>query len=532
MPIQFIPFTSFMPAGSAFGSGLAKAQNVIPAFGTYYSFPGPFGDTIVADGPVTGMYAHIYPSGAGTGSYTGDALTTFMGVKSKIYTGAWTDISRGGGYAVAAGAEPAGWRFASDGNDVWAANGYDILQRRTNNAGNFADGPTSTFTPKARFIAKVRQFMVVADLSGNGAGYGADEIAWSDIDDSTWWDDTTGTRKDSLAGRQPVRSRPGQITGFVGGEYGTIFKRNSIHALQLTGADDVWRLDEIDRAVGCTHPGSVIAGRAGNFFYGGDGFYLQAGLSPAQKISPPSIDEMMVASYFHATRALVWNGGAQTMAQEDLAMVGFESRRLGVVGWLYSTMENNGETKKRGLLYNPQTQEWAEIVLASGIAWLIGLSHTMDDSLSQDLLRVRAIEYGGGISTQRSFVDYPLAASLCTKRMPLAFDQMDRPRDVTVKGVLPVYTYPETLGSASVLTPYRQDVSVTVRGSNDQTFALQVDSDGTTVSPRSDIYSGLTENDDWGWLPHNVAGRFFDFQIDIPSSAFWTTLDGIYVLYE
>lgn len=543
--ITFIPFSDFAPGPSSFGEGLATAENVVPAFGSLYSFRGLApGSTTVADGPMTGCYPHIFPAQTQTIFYVGDAITVFAGSKTALYvatTTGFTNVSRGGGYAAAF--QPAGWRYESYGNDVWAANGLDIFQRRTNNGGNFADGPTSTFVPRPRFCAAVREFMVVADLSANGVGFSADQFTWSDANDAAWYDDRTGARPASLAGGsvgKTLRSRPGQITGLTGGEYGMLYKRNSSHALQFTGGGDLWRLDEVDRAVGCVLPGSLIAGRNANYFYGGDGFYRQAGLSPAEHISPPGIDAILVDAYYNGDRAVISTGGTTAVA-EDLMMVGFESRRSGVVGWLYADFDDGYEFKRRLILHHPASGLWSEGLLRqqSGnlftVSTLCGLPQTFDVGISPDILRLAAFTYSADpLSALRKFSGENYPATLITRRRVLAFDANQRPSSVIIKGVLPMISAGRTRGLSTVVAKESTPVSVRVTASNSPWFESQADANGDVVSPRGELYANPADADGMGagWLPSNAVGPFFDITATIASGVEWTTFDGVWLWWE
>lgn len=540
MPVTFIPLDQFMPAGSAFGEGLAEAKNVIPAFGSMYPLRAPTaGQTVTGtEGPITGAYAHLFPSGGGSTSYLGDAITLFSGTRRRLYNAATgADLSRGGLYAVVATDEPAGWRFASFGNDIWACNGFDIFQRRTNNAGAFANGPASTFVPRPRYCVVVRDFMVVADLSANGGGFTADQFTWSDANDATWYDDRTGTRATSLSGGpngKRIRSRPGQITGLVGGEYGLLFKRNSIHGLQLVGGADVWRLDEVDRSVGCVLPGSLIVGRQFNYFFGGSGFYRQSGLSPAEKISPAWIDEMIVDTYYQTDRSIIANP-VSTMADEDLTCVGFMSFRTGAIGWLYTSATHSPSQKFALIFHDPQSGSWTyadDNTHTGGFSYILGLPFNYDTAASKDLLRCVAFTWTGTDNIHEIFTGDTLAATLKTKRRAMSLTQEGAPQTVAIKGVAPFVTAPKTLGTSDPIALPALNVTIKVTLSNNQFFSPQLDADGTTISPRSETISVGANANDWGWLPYSGQGRLFDIEMTLPAALDWTRVDGVWVHWE
>lgn len=546
MPVAFLPFGAYSPGGSAFGpSGLDALVNALPLYGGIHPMGGALTDAGLTAGPVTGSYGHFFPASPGTSSYVGDQITVFTGTKSNLYTvtsSGFTAVSKGGGYATAVGAEPAGWRFASFGNDIYAANGLDVLQRRTANAGNFADGPASTFIPEPRFVATVREFLVVADLSAN-AGRFADEIAWSDVDDPTWWDPADSTRPTSLAGAKRILSSPGQITGLVGGSFGIIFKRNSIHSLQFTAGPDVWRIDELSGEVGTTYPSSIVRGKGALYFWGGDAFYRQAGLSAPEKISPPEINEALLDGSGFANTA-IYHAAPATQREEDVCMFGAQSR-TGIIFWFYRNDLRPMDTDRAnvGVAYNPETQAWSFLEYPEGgelnLRSLLAVPHSLESTSALGLHRLIGFTWDGTSTRRFTLVagaSY-LFAKARTKKVSISLDGANRPCHVRIRGVLPQFTMGKTTDFevAELLSRNTVNSIITVTASNTPTFAEQLDADGTVIDPRSETYEQVEHANDKGWFPHNLEGTWWQFQVqvqtdDVPLN--WTTLDGIWIWYE
>jgi hypothetical protein len=346
----FVPFDGWSPSPGYFGEGWNAVRNLYPAYNAWRpwrKFMPAAGE--VADGPMVGRHTHVWSTGAGSGAYYPDPQTIYCGSTSRLYTvdpatGNFTNISRAAPYT----ADVAGWRFVSVGNDIWATNWIDALQRRTNNAGNFADGLTGAFKPRPRFIAVVRQHLVWAnDSTGR-----QDDWGWSDADNATDMNPPTGTST-SIAGRPaPLISVPGQITGLIGGQYGFAFKESATYYLEATGTTQVFRPEELSTTVGTIYPSSIIKTRHGVFFLGGDGFYRIAGLSEPQKISPPGIDQVLLDSAF-----TTFTYGFFTW-QEDTQIFGFQSRTWPIVGWVLrlNWLEHGNSI---AILHNPLTGAWA-----------------------------------------------------------------------------------------------------------------------------------------------------------------------------
>lgn len=364
MPNTFIPFDGWQPAGSQFGDGWGTVLNAYPAYSDWRPWrkfvPLAGVQTGGGGGFCAGAHVHTWNSGTGnSGSYTPDAQTLFTGNSQSLFTvdpttGNFTDVSRAGVYG-----SQTGWRFASIGNDIWAANWTHPMQRRTNNAGNFADGVVSTFKPTPRFLGPFREHMMVANLSD--AGRFQDEIAVSDADDATNFDPATGVST-SLATSKRLVAIPGQITGLVGGQYALVFKRKGIFYLEYTGDVQVFRPDVLSPNVGTMVPASIINSRYGIFFIGPDGFYKIQGLSEPVKISPPGIDRFLLDSNFTV------NAGVAFSKYEDFQAVGFQFAGWPLIGWalhfdwvqpplLYGS--------DIAILYNPVTDQWSNVTIAA-----------------------------------------------------------------------------------------------------------------------------------------------------------------------
>lgn len=544
MPVTFLPFGPYRgPAGSKFGDGLARADNVLPVFSDLYPLRNK--TTVVyatvADGPVTGGHIHVWPVSPGTASYLGDAATIFVGTKTKIYyadAGAFTSTGKAANYAQTVGDEPSGWRGASFGNHVYMTNYVDPIQKRTNNAGLFADGPTSTLIPEARFIATVRQFMFAADI--HNGGYFSDQILWSDIDDADWWDDFMGTRDTSLAGQQRILSRPGQITGLVGGSWATIFKRASIHAMQYIGGSDIWRLDEIAFGTGTSHPGSIVSAPSGIYFFDGRSFRVMRGLSPPEKISPPEIDQLLADPVHQSTRTMI-HGLPTKLVLEDAVMRGFWGDRSGCIYWTWANTTVDGGTDgpyahDRGLVYNPETGAWAAI-FSSGLNLTIALTvPPVVDSTTNTVALDRGInvfDWNGSSTSWSRFEAGSLQADLGTKRQPIAMNgATGQAHRVRLKAVLPAFSMADgTTYSASPTAPAVPNCTVVVTCANEPHYEVQSDG-SSTVSPRSETLTRTLNANDAGWMPCTLEGAWWDFLLTIPAGAEWISCSGLYLDYE
>jgi hypothetical protein len=543
MPVSpaLIPFAHFNPEGAEHGlEGLARADNALPLYGGWYAWPSTGTSSNLSGGPILGSYCHTWPAGLGGSSYRPDAITEYHGTEAGLYTydpalDTWADITRAAGVYAAGALVPAAWRFASFGNDVWAANGVDVPQRRIANAGQFVNGVTSTFVPVPKFLVPLREFMIAAHL--NQANRFADEFAWSDVDDPTWYDPADATRTDSLAGSKRIRSARGAITGAVGGDYVIFWKRSSMHSLQFTGGQDIFHLDTISRGIGCPYPGSIVAASDGwNYFRALDGFYRQKGLGEPEPIRGMAwLTGDLEMSPFAISEAL-----PTTMWREDLRVIGVESPSTGLIFWFWKSRAGgvqDDDKKITGACFDTRSQRWGGLLRTSQPEYFsTACSRPVNDqaevALLWDVVATRGPSSGTNAVRSSFHGTSAHAATLATKKFALSFDEANRGRQVRITGIMPV------IGTESVnqyagpgLLAIPAGTQVKVHRSNDPTFVLALDADGGLVSPITDT-ADTTQVDEWGYFPVNVEGFWFVVELVFPVSPGFRSLPGVYVRYE
>lgn len=494
MPVVFIPFDGWSPGGGYFGDGWAQATNLYPHFSDWR----PWRKFVtagapVADGPMVGGHTHTWNSGVSTGFYSPDDVTLFtgsVGNPAKLYVvsaGGFGNVSRAANYGPNFG----GWRFAQVGNDVWATNWLDVPQRRTNNAGLFANGITSAFVPQPRFLVTIREHLVGANLSN--AGRFQDEFVWSDADNAVNFDPPTGTST-SLAGSKRLTSIPGQITGLVGGQYGLAFKQSGIFYLEYTGTTQVFRPEILTPRVGTAYPSSIINSRFGVAFLGADGFYMMAGLQEPVKISPPGVDQFLLESGFSAYPFAPLN--VHYPWQEDAQAEGFQHPTLPLIGWAFSLAWG---LPSIALLYNPITQQWAQVDLGvAGQTATVPTFLQLPHSATNLYGTLAAVAYDSGLQSRfaplaSSGVAANLFAPSIVSRYRVAnFETGGQLRQSQVKAALPIFSQVSPF-NATVAAP-----SVLVERA--------LDPFQTSVTPETAVPANRNIA---GWYPFQSAGRLF-----------------------
>lgn len=463
-------------------------------------------------------------------AYKGDVPTLIAGTPTKLYgvdqTG-FADLSKGGGYGSGSPA-PAGWWIRQAGPHVIATNYTDPVQYRANNTGSFADLITSTEKPKARFCDTVRNQLALADVVLAGATYSApDGITLSATDN---YQDFHPAATTSCFGAV-VRAMPGQIMGLVGGDNGTIFKRNSLHALLYTGDSALpYRVDTISNSHGTPFPRSIVRGVGAIYWWNGDGFarLIEGGY-------PEAIGGDMLTAYLTDSKfsdAAILNRSPSSYAEEDQMMVGWRDPVTGLLFWHYRSVPYstapgvnpqpvNAYQHQRIVVLNPANGEFTVLQDTNfNVAYACSLPNAQ--SSDQHVLRGSyAFDYIAGTTTWFKWSSgNTYQARFHVKRQAIALDNSEKPVNVRVTGVMPVFT---ALPAGTIPL-----VSVTGTTSNDPLYVPR-----TGINPNAVTYTQASA-DEWGVYPFSLEGRWFDWDVTVPDLMGSTiaAFKGLYIVWE
>ncbi len=304
--------------------------------------------------------------------YIDDQVYVYAGDKTDLYvvdpTDGFTDVS-GTTYAGgSAAARP--WDFEVWGNDMIATNFVDPVQIRTDNSGNFADLITSTNQPKARFVASVRNQVFLGHCQDDGGE--ADMVWWSALDDAADFDPDVTTQSDF----QRLRDTPGQITGLVGGQYATIFKRHSIYRADYVGGISIYEFTLVSNGVGTPFPRSIVQVEEDIYFHNGSGFSVLRGGTSVQSIGDEAISRFLSDQDFSPFALRTVEESEDVF--EDLGIFGAYDPNSKLIFWFYSganafTFEDDTDPAGiRSLVYNDavvydtRTGKWGYMDLLRG----------------------------------------------------------------------------------------------------------------------------------------------------------------------
>lgn len=267
-----VPFANWQPDLQGLSNtGQQDTRNVYPTGGGGY---GPVKSLM--DVSTTALASQCL--GAFTGQDSNGVANAFAGDTSKLYrlvTGAWTDVSKVGGYSAAARER---WEFAQFGERIIATQITDPVQYYDMGSSSlFANLPGSP--PSARHIGVVRDFVVLGNTVNS-----PNEVAWCGFNNTGQW--TPGTNQSDTQTLQ----EDGPIRRIIGGEVGVIFQERAITRMLYVGPPTYFQFDRVEQARGVLAPGAIATVGTTSFYRGLDGFYSFDPANGSQPIGHDKVD--------------------------------------------------------------------------------------------------------------------------------------------------------------------------------------------------------------------------------------------------
>lgn len=275
-----IEFGPWLPDLPAYGQHATVAKNTIPGPASYQPFPSLSVFSGALGAACQGAVA----------VKSGISVLNFAGTGAKLYLlsdATYTDVSLAANYT---GTVEDRWSWAMYGKRIITTNYADYPQSYV--AGTSTLFANLTTTLKARYVGVIREFVVLANTTDATDGALPNQVWWSAINNPTDYTVSVSTQSDKqqMYGEGDV----GEITGFIGGEAGTIFMEGGIFRMNYVGGPTIFSFDQIVFGAGCLIPGSIAAYGSMIYYLGPDGFYLLNGTS-VMPIGKGKVDEWLYA---------------------------------------------------------------------------------------------------------------------------------------------------------------------------------------------------------------------------------------------
>jgi hypothetical protein len=419
---------------------------------------------------------------------------------------------------------PQAWDFCSWGGNVIATNFEDEVQILDLESGATAFTDLITggdiSNPQAKFCDIVQNHLVLANI--NHASYEAYTVLWSHINDPSSFSVADYV---NLSDVQNVRQTPGEITGFIGGEYGTFFKRQSIHRMSWVGGNLIFRFDTIARGIGTAAPKSIVVVNKDIYFWGHNGFYVLKDGQQVIPISAGKIDQMLIEPQrdYRSLSTETYDD----QVRYDLNIVGSYDHYSGLIFWTISDyrlrqVSGKESTQKEAIIvYSPKDGRWGYIRdpifkddTTKGISSLVCTPSLQTSSyyMLQNLFMFAYDTTGTDTMELYQFLDIETDDYILeTKVISTAAIAQDVGRVATLNRIRPIYSRvsPEFYYTDDNFSSFNPPYEVKVWSSNDPLMIDDVQTE-TALSTQED-------NNNWASMPRPLSGEFWKFQIKIPT---------------
>lgn len=411
-------------------------------------------------------------------------------------------------------AEPKIWDFCTFGDKVIATNFSDEIQVKDVTDVAFdalIDNTVSPYTPRARYCAVVSASLVLADINPSGYTPGGTASNYTDGKPFHLWAskpmDPTYFDLADLANQTALFAlvgQPGAITGLVGGEWGTVFKRNSIWRMMYSGLPQLFQIDNISIGQGCAYPQSIVLVGQDIFFWGNGGIFVLVGGSQLQRLSGNVIEKALFDTLYEDI-ALAQDYGNDSVENESRVYGAYDAYS-GVIWWLYRGKNDDAYNMSRFICFSTQDGRFTHGRIndfnASLILGRMNIT-TADSFLNRGLILFNndaspqtKIEYAKFSNTASTY-----QGTLKTKILSTAGIGVPIGQECELQSIRPIYKAdPETSNpNFAILVEAAQDPTMQRDKAEKRVDTLRADRDG--------------------WIPLGtpISGEYFRFTLNVPA---------------
>ena len=487
---EITPLGAWKPdVSTPYNDGMPFALNLVPRSDGYYGPEnGPeifsaqdtavFGNSLKVHGS---LHSIASTPGATPRNYVGTFATAAGDSRllSRLEQGAWSDLSRSGGYTVDAFSP---WRFANFGKKVTACTLAQPTQISDGDTGQFRD---IAGAPQATDVATVAGFLALININDTTYGEGSQpfRVWWSGAGDAEVFpnpiSDEAVTRgsafRDLFDG-----GRLRRIIAGIGNTDAIVISERKMWRMRFVGPPTIFEFNQIEADQGTSIDGSIAAFNDTFFFYGHNGFYFFDG-SNSQPIGQGLIDDFWLNDISFSA-AFGFQNAVQAAIDSE--------RKCYVVS--YRSQAATTDANDRILRYNWITGNWSNSEIAAD-----SVGHVDSQASETDSPRMIMIDQNNDLIR---LTGATLEATFESRENLLANAAYTH-----VKGVHPMIDTP--------------DVLATVRVRDMQHRAL------------IDSTEAVLQNDGFfRFHPPVISGRYYRTRFRIPAGAFWTSATGM--IYE
>ena len=404
------------------------------------------------------------------------------------------------------------WSFTSFGDDVIATNYADEPQRRTFGDTQFEDlydAGSGTQEPYARHVAVIGAQLVFADINPTSYASGKPFHLWcSKPMDPTFFELAD---IDNMSALFALVGRPGAITGLIGGEYGTVFKRNSIWRMSFVGLPTIYQFDLVADGVGCSHPQSIVQAGSDLYFWDSSGIFVLAGGQQLQRLSGGKIDKALFDSKYE-DHALDATFGDDPRQNEALVWGAYDAYS-GLVWWLYKSKDGGQYTMDNMVVFSTKENRFTTVDRTDlDLTMILGRQNVWSNEpvLNRGIIGVRSANSGANLDYVKFIADRTYSSALKTKTISTVAWGYNPGRDAEIFAVRPVYkveTEKDPTTEQVISQDDRPNFQITLTAAQDAGF----------INGKQQFKTDMSRQNPDGWVPVDpLQGEFFQFRVQTP----------------
>lgn len=458
----------------------------------------------------------------------GDEPRVYAGTEESIYDiseAGWVDVSKTESRSYNDNApypRPAGsWVFASWGDQVIATDGANPIQIQKGFGDRFEDlldnAVNGTEEPLARYLAVVKDQLVIGNIL-----LPTDLVNFKEY--TLWYsrvNDPTNFRILDLTGQsdyQNLVATPGEITWIQGGEYGTVYKRNSIYRMNYIGPPFMYEIVVVADNEGTAHGRSVVKVGDDQFFFGGGGFRVLPFGGKPQPLGDGVVTRMFIdAVYEDRAMAQIYSTDRR---ESEAAVFGRYDPWSGCIYWVYRRLVDDAYMNIFGVIFNPKENRWAPMTLNKSLCELTVLPNFPQTypGLMRSIVGYNYEEINSSVparathrlTTENFSGSSTLVARVETKVLSTKFfaGQEGIHKNCTIHGFRPKATVLPAVEKEEAADPI--DYLIRVAGAEDPTMRCRY------VDTEWIQYIKNANKDGWLMFGNPVNGEYFKIEMLIP----------------
>ena len=350
-----------------------------------FAYFGPAGGDNDAPAPIDISWLRL-DGPAEVSDITGDELRAYIGTVEepssttqvgKIYEvtspdfATWNDVSKEDGYD--SNKRDKSWSFTNFGALVIATNYSDPVQVKGEGDDLFRDliGQEDAETeiadyvamggvyPRAKFAASINSFLCLANCDPTSVpGTSQPYSFWcSRYSQPNYFHIGLIEWQSSVF---QLAATPGEITGLVGGEFGLVFKENSIWRADYVGLPQIFDFVQISWEQGTVQPRSLVKVENDVYFVGIGGiFVVRNGSAVSEIAGQGSVRKFIFDSQFEDFAISTITASLES--ESSVRVVGGYDAQTGCVVWAYMTQKDDSDWFKCDavLVYSPRENRFS-----------------------------------------------------------------------------------------------------------------------------------------------------------------------------